>query len=68
MVAATDQLDPDQLLTVPEAAIIMGCSDRSVSRMIRCGRLPGIRIGAGTERARYRVRRGDVTAILRGDA
>ena len=53
----------DDLLTVPEVAVMLRLNDQTVRKWLREGRLPG-RSHLGTRTAGYRIRRSDVTAFL----
>jgi excisionase family DNA binding protein len=50
------------LLTVPQAASLLGVSDRTVRRWIKAERIPFLRLPAGE----YRIPQGALLASLRG--
>ncbi|MGE5609084.1 MAG: helix-turn-helix domain-containing protein [Bacillota bacterium] len=50
------------MLTVGEAAVILGCSVQSVIRNIEKGRLPALDVGTGSRRF-YRIKREDVDEL-----
>lgn len=54
-----------QTVDVDCAAREIGCSTWSIREMIRDGRLSAIRIGRGTRRARYKIIRSSLDALLR---
>lgn len=53
--------DPDQMIGLPDAALILNVTDRTVRRYIAEGKLPAFRLAGGSN---LRVRRGDVDALL----
>jgi excisionase family DNA binding protein len=56
---------PDELLSVPQAAEVLGCSRSTVDLMIRDGRLPAVNLPPAYRRKGIRryVRREDVERL-----
>ena len=53
--------DPDKVLTVGEAAKLLGVGPKTLSAMVRAGKVPGFRIG---ERGYWRIRRRDIDILM----
>jgi excisionase family DNA binding protein len=58
--------EPEQLLTVAEVAMLVGCSAPTVRRWIYEGHLPAHKIGPGRP-GLVRVERSAVDALIGGD-
>lgn len=55
------------LLRVDEAAAILSISEESVRRMLDCGALTAVKVGAGAQRAHVRVATSSVRRLLEGE-
>ncbi|MDR1309475.1 MAG: helix-turn-helix domain-containing protein [Deltaproteobacteria bacterium] len=53
--------DPDKVLTVGEAAKLLGVGPKTLSAMVRAGKVPGFRIG---DRGYWRIRRRDIDKLM----
>ncbi|MDR2455033.1 MAG: helix-turn-helix domain-containing protein [Deltaproteobacteria bacterium] len=53
--------DPDKVLTVGQAAKLLGVGPKTLSAMVRAGKVPGFRIG---ERGYWRIRRRDIDELM----
>jgi excisionase family DNA binding protein len=53
--------DPEKVLTVGEAAKLLGVGPKTLSAMVRSGKVPGFRIG---ERGYWRIKRGDIDKLM----
>ncbi|MDR2367806.1 MAG: helix-turn-helix domain-containing protein [Deltaproteobacteria bacterium] len=53
--------DPDKVLTVGEAAKLLGVGPKTLSAMVRSGKVPGFRIG---ERGYWRIKRRDIDKLM----
>lgn len=53
--------DPEKVLTVGEAAKLLGVGPKTLSAMVRNGKVPGFRIG---ERGYWRIRRKDIDKLM----
>jgi excisionase family DNA binding protein len=53
--------DPNKVLTVGQAAKILGVGTKTLSAMIRAGKVPGFRIG---ERGYWRLRQKDIDDLM----
>ncbi|MDR1546959.1 MAG: helix-turn-helix domain-containing protein [Deltaproteobacteria bacterium] len=51
----------DEVLTVGQAAQLLGVGPKTLSAMVRSGKVPGFRIG---DRGYWRIRRRDIEAIM----
>lgn len=54
----------ENLLTLAEAGERLHCTTTHIRPLIEKGRLPGVMIGVGEERSRYRVREADLVAFI----
>lgn len=61
----TEREDPNALLSPQEAAEMLRVTDRTVQRYIKDGDLPAVRLPGGRL---WRIRRGDVEALLTTEA
>jgi len=52
--------DPERLLDVDEVAELLGVQVVHVYDLLRSGELPGINVGRGSQRIRWRVRPSDL--------
>ena len=53
--------DPEKVLTVGQAAKILGVGPKTLSAMIRAGKVPGFRIG---DRGYWRIRQSDIDNLM----
>ncbi|MDR2301603.1 MAG: helix-turn-helix domain-containing protein [Deltaproteobacteria bacterium] len=53
--------DPDKVLTIGEAAKLLGVGPKTLSAMVRAGKVPGFRIG---ERGYWRIKRRDIDRLM----
>jgi excisionase family DNA binding protein len=53
--------DPDKVLTIGEAAKLLGVGPKTLSAMVRAGKVPGFRIG---ERGYWRIKRRDIDKLM----
>ncbi|MDR2442461.1 MAG: helix-turn-helix domain-containing protein [Deltaproteobacteria bacterium] len=53
--------EPEKVLTVGQAAKLLGVGPKTLSAMIRAGKVPGFRIG---ERGYWRVRQSDIDNLM----
>jgi excisionase family DNA binding protein len=62
---APHRTEPTTLLTIPETALRLGCSDMHVYRLISSGELRAVDVSQrGSRRAKTRVRTDDLTAYI----
>jgi excisionase family DNA binding protein len=61
-------VDTPTLLNVKQVAAALGCTPDHVYRLVRDGRIPVIRVGAGRSRPRLRFIGDEVIAALRDDS
>jgi excisionase family DNA binding protein len=55
-----------RLLTVKQAALVLGCSEDLVRRLVNAGKLPATRIGVGP-RGRIKILEEDLEAYVLGN-
>jgi excisionase family DNA binding protein len=53
--------EPDKVLTVGQAAKILGVGPKTLSAMVRAGKVPGFRIG---DRGYWRIRQRDIDELM----
>ena len=53
--------DPDKVLTIGEASKLLGVGPKTLSAMVRAGKVPGFRIG---ERGYWRIKRRDIDKLM----
>jgi excisionase family DNA binding protein len=53
--------DPEKVLTVGQAAKLLGVGPKTLSAMIRAGKVPGFRIGV---RGYWRIRQSDIDNLM----
>lgn len=53
--------EPDKVLTVGQAAKLLGVGPKTLSAMVRAGKVPGFRIG---ERGYWRIRQRDIDELM----
>ena len=59
-----DPMRPPLVLTPKEAGMLLGCSEPTVRRMVRQGRLRGVYLGAGKRGGVLRIRLDDLRALV----
>ena len=61
----TPQAEPTALLTIPETALRLGCSDMHVYRLISSGELSAVDVSQrGSRRPKTRVRSDDLASYI----
>jgi excisionase family DNA binding protein len=57
-------MDLKATLSVKEVSELTGWNRATIRSLIKTGKLPAANVSAGTQRARYRISRADIEALL----